>query len=82
MKSFAVCPPPLLDAKMFVPLNVKMFAPPLCVKDVCPPSLLCVRNVCTPLSCVKEMFVPRGQTKRYRQTDRQTNEALYIYIDV
>ena len=32
-----------------------------------------------PLTCVSNMFVPRGQTKLYRHTDTLTNEALYIY---
>ena len=78
-----VCP--LLNAKMFVPLLSCVW------KCLSPPSLLCVRNVYPPLSCVKEMLVPQGtnkllvprrqtncwgQTKCHRQTDEQS--ALYI----
>ena len=67
--------------KMFVapPLCKNVCPPPLpsCVREMFVPHLLCVRNVCP--QGTKKLFVPQGQTKHHRMTDRRTNEALYLY---
>ena len=48
-------------------------------ENVCPPLLW--KNVCPPTTCVWEMSVPLGQTKRNTLTDWLTHEVLYKYID-
>ena len=55
-----------LLTEVFAPFTRNVCPPPcVCEKCLSPPSLLSVRNVCPPLSCVQEMFVPRGTNKLF-----------------